>query len=355
MSVKTKREFVSEATELMGDVLRNPRFDADELEVVRGQVISSLQQGANDPQSLAPRAVKKKLAPYDKDDVRYVMSIDEEVAMYESVTIEEIRELHKSFLSSQAGELAVVGDFDAEEVKTLWKKSLADWNCDEAYVRVGRAPHPEVEGSLENIETPDKANAMFFSTQHYAMQDDDPSYAPLVLGNFILGGGSLSSRLADRVRQQEGLSYGIRSSVVAKAKDKRVDFTIYAITNPKNKERLIEVIREEVEKIRNDGVTAEELAKAKAGYLQAARVRRTDDTSLAGQLIGSIMNDRTMKFVDEHEKRIQAATVESVNQAIRSYIDPDRLVMAAAGDFAGAGKDSETDTEDDSKEAVEAK
>ena len=134
-----------------------------------------------------------------------------------------------------------------------------------------------------------------------------------------------------------------------------MDFTIYAITNPKNKERLIEVIREEVEKIRNDGVTAEELAKAKAGYLQAARVRRTDDTSLAGQLIGSIMNDRTMKFVDEHEKRIQAATVESVNQAIRSYIDPDRLVMAAAGDFAGAGKDSETDTEDDSKEAVEAK
>ena len=115
-----------------------------------------------------------------------------------------------------------------------------------------------------------------------------------------------------------------------------VSITIYAITNPGNKDRLIQVIREEVDKLRESGITEDELAKAKAGYLQAARVRSTDDAALAGQLLSSLFNERTMQYVADHEKQIAEATVESVNQAIRSYIDPEKLVMAAAGDFARA-------------------
>ena len=350
MTVKTKRKFVPEVIKLVGEVLREPRFDEDELEVIRSQVISSLQQEASNPQSLSPRAVRKKLAPYEKGDVRYVQSIDEEIAMYEKVTVEEIQQLHSNFLSSQAGEITGVGDFDAEEVKQLWKEQLQGWKTEQPYVRVGRDPHPEIAGSLENIETPDKANAMFYSSQQYALADTDPSYAPLVLGNFILGGGSLSSRLADRVRQQEGLSYGIRSGITPRAKDQRVDFYIYAITNPINKDRLIEVIREEVNKIREDGVTSEELEKAKTGYLQAARVRRTDDSALAGKLIGTILNERTLQQVADHEEQIKAATVEDVNQAIRSYIDPGKLIMAAAGDFAAAKMQAEqAETQEEAK------
>ena len=340
-SVKTKREFVPEVVALIGDMLRNPRLDPKELEVIRRQAISQLEQSKSDPQGLAPREVRRKLAPYDKDDIRYVMTIDEEIDMYNAVTAEQIRELHRDFMSSQAGELTAVGDFDAEELKSLWTEQLKGWTTSQPYQRVGRDPHPEIAGSLENIETPDKANAMFFSSQQFAMSDDDPMYASLVLGNYILGGGSLSSRLADRVRKNDGLSYGIRSGVSARAKDKRVDLTIYAINNPTVRDLLLKAIREEIELIREEGVTPEELAKAKAGYLQGARVRRTDDSALAGLLLGSIFNERTLQYTADHEQQIQDATVESVNQAIRSYINFDGLVMAAAGDFAAAPQKTE--------------
>jgi zinc protease len=158
-----------------------------------------------------------------------------------------------------------------------------------------------------------------------------------VLGNFILGGGGLSSRLADRVRQQEGLSYGVRSGLSARAKDDRTDFTIYAITNPENKDRLIEVIREEVIRLRNDGVTEDELAKAKSAYLQSERVRRVGDSNLADELTRLMFLDRTMVFAADHAERIEAATVESVNEAIRKYIDWDKLVMSIAGEFEATG------------------
>ncbi|WP_145419777.1 M16 family metallopeptidase [Planctomycetes bacterium K23_9] len=355
MSVKTKREYLAEVIDLAGSILRNPRLDADELEVIRRQVITGLQKGSNDPQALAPRTVNKKLAPYDKTHVLYAPTIDEEIEMYEGVTVDQIKQLHREFLGSQAGELSVVGDFDPAEVKSLWKTQLENWSTDQPYVRVDRNPHPEVPGSQTDIQTPDKANAVVFAKQHYALSDEDPVYASLVLGNFVLGGGSLSSRLADRVRQQEGLSYGIGSGLSAKAKDKRVEFSVYAITNPGNKKRLVEVIHEEIEKIRAEGITEDELVKAKAGYLQAARVRRTDDAALAGKLVGSIFNGRTMKQIADHEQQIADATVDSVNQAIRSYIHPEKMVLVAAGDFVAAeAKEREAKEDAGNGEQVES-
>ncbi len=340
LQVKTKKEFLPEVVQLIGKVLREPRLSSEELEVIRRQVITSLQQSKNEPQALAPLSVRKRLAPYESDNVLYVQSIDEQLQMYSSVTADQIKQLHDNFLGNQAGEVAAVGDFDAEELQSWIAKELNDWTVAEPYVRVDRNPHPETEGSLEAIETPDKANAFFYSSEQYELNDADPAYASLVLGNFILGGGSLSSRLADRVRQQEGLSYGVRSSVIARARDNRVDFTLYAITNPANREKLIRVIREEIDRIRQDGITSEELQKAKLAYLQRNRVSRADDSSLASELLSTIFNERTMAYEAEHEAQIEAATVESVNDAIRTYIQPENLVMAIAGDFANVKEEN---------------
>ncbi|MFG0261506.1 MAG: M16 family metallopeptidase [Novipirellula sp. JB048] len=343
LQVKTRQEFLPEVVQLIGQVLREPRLASEELEVIRRQVVTRLQQSKNEPQALAPLSVQKRLAPYDPDHVLYVRSIDEQIEMYRSVTADQIQRLHDDFLGNQAGEVVAVGDFDADALRSLLAKTLDDWTVAEPYVRVDRKPHPEIPGSTEVIETPDKANAFFYSSEQYELDDTDPAYASLVLGNFILGGGSLSSRLADRVRQQEGLSYGVRSSVIARARDNRVDFTLYAITNPANRERLMRVIREEIDRIRQDGITSEELQKAKSAYLQRNRVSRTDDASLASELLNTLFNERTMAYEAQHEAQIQAATVESVNEAIRSYIQPERLVMAIAGDFANVPEEADED------------
>ena len=285
VTLKTKREFLPEVIALLGDVLRRPRLDSNELEVLRRQQVSSLKKGLTDPQALAVRRVQRTLAPYPPEDIRYVKTIEEEIKMYEDVTIEEIRSLHSEFLSNQEGELSVVGDFDPDEVKSLLTSQLQNWKTSQPYVRVDKDPHPELPGETTLIETPDKENAFLFSQQQYSLPDDEPSYASLVLGNFILGGGSLSSRLGDRVRQQEGLSYGVRSMIQARPKDKAVDFTLYAITNPQNKDRLAQVIREEIDRLRKDGVTEEELEKAKVSYLQSA-ARASDERPGSCRRIG---------------------------------------------------------------------
>ena len=93
------------------------------------------------------------------------------------------------------------------------------------------------------------------------------------------------------------------------------------------------VINEELVKLRNEGVTADELARAKESYLQAEKVRRAEDKGLASQLLGTMFNRRTLQFTADYEKRVAELTIDDVNSAIKKYILPDSLVMAVGGDF----------------------
>lgn len=331
--VKTKREFVPQVIDLLTEILQKPKFEASELEVLRRQVLTGIESSLTEPQALVPLAVTRTLSPYKKEDVRYVPTMQEELELYRSVTIDEIRELHRDFIGASVGEVSVVGDFDSEELKKQLTDKLADWKSKKPYARIDRPAITNIPGGVERILTPDKSNAMLYSSQQFSLDDEAPEYAALDVGTFILGGGTLSSRLGDRVRQQEGLSYGIRSSVSARHRDLRTDFTLYAITNPANVDRLMSVINEELNKIRTEGITEDELAKAKEAYLQNEKVRRADDGSLASQLLGSMFNRRTLQFTAEYEKRIASLTVPQVNEALKKYILPDSLVTAVGGDF----------------------
>jgi zinc protease len=331
--VKTKREFLPQVIDLVGEILKKPKLESSELEVLRRQVLTNIEGSLTEPQALVPLAVSRKMSPYGKDDVRYVPTLEEELEMYRNVTLKEIIDLHRNFLGASVGEVAVVGDFDAESVKKQLTDMLEPWKSKLPYTRIDRPAVTDIPASLERINTPDKSNAMLYSSQQFSLDDESPEFAALEIGNFILGGGTLSSRLGDRVRQQEGLSYGIRSGVSARHRDLRTDFTLYAITNPGNVDRLMTVINEELNRLREGGVTEEELAKAKEAYLQGEKVRRAEDSSLASQLLGSMFNRRTLQFTAEYEKRVSELTVDQVNQAIKKYILPDRLVTAVGGDF----------------------
>ena len=109
---------------------------------------------------------------------------------------------------------------------------------------------------LETILTPDKANAVYIAGYGFPMRDDDPEYPAVGIGGYIMGGGFLNSRLATRIRQEEGLSYGVRGGFGASSLDKEANFSAMMIYNPKNLPRLEAAFREEVERAAKRGFTA---------------------------------------------------------------------------------------------------
>ncbi|MEM9826992.1 MAG: pitrilysin family protein [Planctomycetota bacterium] len=334
LSVKTKREFLSGVIELIRDVLNQPRLDAAELEVVRRQIVASLQQGASDPQRRAMLSIQRSMSPYPKDSVLYVPTIEEEIESYEAVTCDEIRQLHEQFIGKESGQFVAIGAFDPDTLLPRIKQALDGLESKEPYAYIPRPAQTGVSGNLDIIQLDDKANAFFIATQQYHLSDQAPDYAPLVIGNYILGASALSSRLGDRVRKQEGLSYGVGSALSARPKDDRVDLMVYAITNPGKKDKLIATIHEEIEKVVSEGVTEGEVADAKKAYLEAARIRRTTDGPLTSQMLGQVFLKRTMESTADLERRIDALTADDVNAAVRKYLNAADLVSSIAGDFA---------------------
>ncbi len=330
--ISTKRDNLPAVLELVGDILRHPSFPEQEFEVMQREQIASLEKNSNEPQVLASTALRRKLSPYPPTDVRYTPTIDESIARLRETTTAKVKAIYDTQLGSNAGELAIVGDFDPEKALATVNSFLSGWKAKTPYQRI-TSELKTVAGSTEKINTPDKANAVYVAGLMLPLKDTDMDYAPMVIGNYLLGQSPLSSRLSVRVRGKEGLSYGVGSHVVASAVDDIGTFMIFAITNPKNIDKVDSTIAEEVNKFLSEGLSADELEQGKKAYLQSLKVSRGNDSALAGMLVKEMHAGRTFAYYDELEKRIEAVQPTDVKKAFDRLIDAKKLVIIEAGDF----------------------
>ena len=190
------------------------------------------------------------------------------------------------------------------------------------------------------INTPDKANAFLFAGGVIPLRDDDLDYPALIIGNFIFGAGALSSRLGDRIRQKEGLSYGVGSAFTARAMDQRATITMYAIYNPLNLNKITNAINEELDKLIADGVSQMELDDARRGYLQRQEVMRTEDANLAQILEATLLAGRTMEYYTKQEQAIETLTPAQIRAALQKHFPVKKILTVVAGDWEAAAKNS---------------
>ena len=332
-TIETKREHLSAGLDILRQVLREPTLPYREFEVMKNEQISGVEQGRSDPIRQALNQIQRVLAPYPSDDVRYIPTLDEQIERLKKCSPDQVSTLYRDYLGADRGEIVIVGDFDPSEVLPILAKSLENWKSQKPYARIERPFQENIQPKRETIATPDKENAAYLAGFSIPMRDDDPDYPAVLAGNFILGGGGLSSRLADRLRQKGGLSYTAMSIFQASALDTRADMLILAIYNPANREKVVTGVDEELARLIRDGVTAAELDRAKTGYLQQQSVMRTNDMLLASLLANNLYIGRTMKFQADLEQKISALSPDVVNAAIRKHLDPKRLSTITAGDF----------------------
>jgi zinc protease len=227
----------------------------------------------------------------------------------------------------------IVGDFEPSEIMPILARTFDGWKAEKPYARIERPYQADLKSERITIQTPDKDNALYVAGLCLPIMDDNSEYPALAIGNFILGGGGLSSRIANRLRQKDGLSYGAGSFFGASPVDPRADLLLNAIYNPINVAKVVSDVDEELERLLKDGVTAAELDTAKTGYLQQEQNMRTNDMAITGTLSENLFVGRTMQFQAELEQKIKHLTPEAVNAALRKHIDPHRLSVVTAGDF----------------------
>ncbi len=330
-TVETVRESLPEVLRLMAEVLRQPSFPDEEFEQLRRSSLTSIDTQRSDPSALAGLALARHLNPYPPEHWLYTTTLDERSARLQALSLAEVKRCYADFYGASDSELAVVGDFDPEQIARLAQELFGDWKSPRPYARIPLRV-ADVAPVDNVINTPDKANAVLRAGVLLRLRDDNPDYPALLLGNYLLGGSS-DSRLMRRIREKEGLSYSVGSFLSADSFFERGSFGVFAIYAPQNRARVERALTEELRKALADGFSGEEIETGKKGLLQSRQLARSSDGTVASRLVSYLVLGRTFAWEEEQERRIAAMTPKAVVEALRRYIDPAKLSVVKAGDF----------------------
>jgi len=334
-SIDTVRAGLVPALRLAAEILREPSFPESDFEQIRQAAIAGIEAQRNEPQSLASNAMNRYLnASYPPGDPRYVPTVDESIDQLKKVTLDEAKKFYADFYGGSNAELAVVGDFDAAEIRKLAEELFSTWKSPKSYSVVKR-DWKKLTSVDNTLEAPDKANANFYAVTTVNMDQQDADYPAMVLADRMIGGDE-KSRLWVRIRETEGLSYGVGSSFRAGAQEKYGTFAASASAKPENVAKVEAAFKDEIAKVVNTGFTPEEIAFAKNAFMQERQLERARDATLAAMFVSQAELGRTMQRESDLEKKVSDTTPQQLSAVFKKWIDPASISYFKAGDFKKA-------------------
>lgn len=335
-SVNSTEENLMETLALMSDMLKNPTFDATELEKLKTQDLANLEESKSEPQSVVSRQISLLNNRYEKGHPLYRMTLDEEIAAIKAVTAADLKSYYKDFYGvNDSASLVVIGNMDEVALKSFFDITYADFNSGKSYTEISDKFQSSTPAN-EKILTPDKKNAFTLGVLSFEGSAYDDDYAALQIAGEIFGGGFLNSRIAGRLRQKDGVSYGAGGNVdvVNNKDDKNSSMYIYAIYAPENAAKVQQGFKEEIARYIAEGITEEELKNAVNGWVQEQSVSRAKDNELARTINGNLYWNRDMSFQKNVEEQVKKLSVEDVNKVIKKYFkDFENWTVVNGGDF----------------------
>jgi zinc protease len=321
----------------LAEMLREPSFPADELEKLKQQTIAAVRERQSDTSWRAYERLTQTL--FDERNPFYTHAGERLVESVSSITVGDVRGFYEKFYGGRTLILSVAGGVRAAEAVRVLRGALGGFGGPEnADVDVSD-PEPPAAARREFVLVKDKASVDVLLGTVAPLRRSAPDYYAAVLANRALGESTLSSRLGLRVRDAEGLTYGIDSRFRAPSLAAGPWYIAVSV-NPGNVERAIDsalgVLRDYVE----HGIRPEELRDEKSSAVGAFKVSLSTNAGLARALWNAEFYGLGLDYVGRYPELIGRVTVEEVNAAIRKYFRPECLTVVIAGDLDPARGES---------------
>ncbi|MDQ5927195.1 MAG: zinc protease [Pseudomonadota bacterium] len=329
--VSTRRDKLPEVLALLGEMLRHPALPPDALEEIRRQALAEVDEMRKEPSALVAEAMARHGNPYPPGDVRHARTFDETEADWKAVTLDRIKAYHQQFLGASHAQFAAVGDLDVAATTAALKAAFGDWQSPASFVRVSE-PFRVVSPVTLQLNAPDRQSATLAVNLALPLSDTHADYAALMLANHLLGGGG-DSRLWNRIREKDGLSYSVHSSIRWNGEEPHSHWTAEANFAPQNCDKVLAAFHEEINRARQEGFTQSEFEAGKRGLLSFRRLGRAQDQRLAPAWVSNLRLQRTFALSAQVDRNLENLTLAQVNDALRRYIEPDKFVVGVGGDF----------------------
>jgi zinc protease len=331
-SLTTRRDALIPALGLLAEAMRKPSFSPDEYEQGKRQAVQGIEQAMDDASANASVALSRATQHYKADDPRYAATFAESIAETQSTRLDDAIAFYRTYWGADHADMAIVGDFDPVAVKAEVTRLFGDWKSSVPFARIDN-PVTDVAGLHLVTPLKDKANATLVASLPLKMRDTDPDFPALTLASHVLGGGEFGSRLNARIRQKDGLSYGVGAGLDVSPFEPNGTLQFYAIYAPQNRAKVQAGFDEELARFVKDGITPAELVEAKQAILAERVTARASDASLASNWMFKLDQGRTFVWSVDQDARLAALTLDQVNAAIRKWIVPASINWSIAGTF----------------------
>jgi zinc protease len=308
----------------LGDVLQNANFPEQKFELSRQRALTSLKLELDSPSAVARKKFQQTIYPQN-----HPFTIFPTAQTLKQLTAKDLQTFYSQHYLPSNTILAIVGDFKVPEIKRLLDNSLGKWSLSAKKIKLNYpvAQFP-VKQVLVNPSLPGKTQAITLMGNK-AIDRKDPRYYSALVLNQILGGDTLSSRLGTEIRDRQGLTYGIYSSFAAG--QKFGTFSISMQTAPEDAGKATQSTIALLKDLQTKGVTAAEVANSKRSISSNYNVDLASPDEIAGATLGNAIFGLNPNEISEFTKKIQAVTLEQVNQVAKELIQPDRFVIITAG------------------------
>ncbi|HUS15720.1 MAG TPA: pitrilysin family protein [Chloroflexia bacterium] len=326
MGGRSLREDTPFLFELMAEVLREPSFPDEEIERLRSQWITGLLEQEDDTRSKSDEIFRAALYPeghpYHQDPGGTLESI-------RAITRADLEGHYSRYVRPEGAILVLVGDITPETALALAEKTLGDWQVagEPPPFAVPDAPLPEGIQRVHHTIAGKTQNDLVLGFP--TIRRSHPDYYALDMMNLILGRLGLYGRLGKTVREDQGLAYYAYSGVESGFGPG--PWTVRAGVNPANVGRAVQSILAEMTRIQEEPVSAEELARGQRYVTGTLPLRLETNSGIARQIAEIELFGLGWDYIQRYPEIIRGLTVEDVQRAARTYLHPDRYVLATAG------------------------
>ncbi|MCC6484547.1 MAG: insulinase family protein [Armatimonadetes bacterium] len=315
-------------TALLADALRNPVFPEQDLERLKAQDVSFLQQQKESPAALAEREFMNRL--YPEGHPYHPGDIDKDIQSYKTITAQDLKRFHNRYYGPKGMILTVVGDVTPEQVKAVVEQQLGGWPAQDGYRQTQIPDVPARNSSFDYIRVPDKSQTNAVYGWPGGLKRSDKTYYAAVVMNEILGGGSvLTSRLGQSIRGKMGLVYDVGTGFQATLGEGPWEATLGA--NPANAEKAVRELIRGVDLMKSKGPTQEEVRVAKQYIVGVLSLRLATNAGVAGFLLSSEFYNLGLDYLNTFRDLYGSVTAAQVTEAARKYLHPESATLVVAG------------------------
>ena len=337
IEIVARKEKFDEFFNFILSVLKNPKFEQTQFDLIKSQSLSSLDRPYTEPSTVAGMTLSKLLETHKPGDLRYHFEPELAKKELQAATNDQVKQLYKQFFAMDHAYISVTGDFDPKKMKTTLDDQFTNWNKNQPY-QLMTTPYVDYKAQKLHVLAEPREFGAYISVMGFPMGAFHKDAAAMIVFEQILGDSQLSSRLAKELREKNALVYGFSSSLNLDEDEESGAIGISANYTAGKAPQVSQAVHKVLKDLLEKGVTVQEVEAAKADMMKKRVTALEDERRIHRMLNAQLYHNKNMLAREKRDKEIAKVTKADVDAVIKKYIKLSGLVEVMADQYGQAQK-----------------